>query len=223
MKKNLLFFLILLTPTFCGADSGVYLGAGVSGNVLSGNQSLLAARENTGEASFKNYGLRDTKLSAEIIAGWGLTWRFAYIGIEGNYSFLKTHSELRSHIAGDKDELLTTKLGNGYGAAFRFGCWATQSTLIYTRIGWESRKISLDFHDDDEQLVSVHKKYRSHAFAPGIGVEVKLTKHLVFRLEAKGAFYPNKHFNVVKNSSDYTQVKSRPRLYSLMLGVIYIF
>lgn len=222
MKKYSTLLLIYMLNT--GAQAQVYIGVGALGNVLSGKQSLTAAEHNIGENShFKNSGLSNTSPSLEFFAGWGGSFQSFYIGIEGNYSFLKTESQFKSQISGDKEEDLITKLGSGYGAAIRLGCWASANTLMYARMGVETRKITINFHDNDEILVGMHKSYRAYGFVPGVGVEVKLNPHVALRLEVRAAFYPTKRFDEVRSQTDYTKITTQPRLYSVMGGVTYTF
>jgi hypothetical protein len=219
MKKILIILSFLIANAYY-ASTGAYVGIGASGNILYGKQNLALSSNGTGPMALQ-YGLRGTAISAEILAGYGYVLSSLYLGAEGNYSFLNMKAKFGSKI-GTHDESFTTKLGNGYGIAFRCGYIAGNS-LIYLRMGLESRKISLNFEDPNNRFISVNKNYRSNAFVPGLGMETKLTKHLAFRLEGKGAFYPQKAFNINRDARNYTRIKTKPRLYNLSAAITYTF
>ena len=211
--------------TFCSHmayASPIYVGGGVVGSVLSGNQSLQIRNTIAQRMLFKNYGLRDTSISGEAFVGGGYSCYNWYVGVEFLYSFLKVKSELRSRIAGNHEELLQTKLGNGSMVSLRFG-YSINTALLYVRLGVEERRLNISFNDEDDELVSVNKSYRSRAPIVGLGAEFHVAKQISLRLEGRGAFYPNKHYSVVRDALNYTHIKTRPRLYSLTLGICYKF
>lgn len=220
MKKFIIIFLLLVAK-FSSTQAGAYVGVGIGGNILSGKQSLAVSSNATGPLALR-YGLRDTAVSAEILAGYGYIWHSTYFGFEGSYSFLHTKSNFGSKI-GAQDESFATKLSNGYGAAARCGYCTSDNTLIYLRMGMDSRKFSLHFQDPNRRFIPFNKSYRSNAFVPGLGIETKLSSKVAFRLEGKAAFYPQKSFNIYQNALNYTRIKTKPRLYSLTAAITYTF
>ena len=156
MKKNLSVLIFSLIPTLCSANSGIYAGAGVGANVITGSQNTTIAALNEGRYPF-NYGLRGNAASGEFFAGYGHFFGSYYAGIEGLYSFLNSSSEFKSTFSGRQQEIITTKLKDGYGAALRLGYQIQNSILGYLRLGWESRRMSITFTDLDGFFVPLNK------------------------------------------------------------------
>ena len=220
MKKILSFFLFLSLPTLCSANLGIYGGLGVGANILTGNQNATVAALNEGRYPFK-YGLRDSAASGEVFAGWGHFFKSYYLGIEAFYSFLNSTSEFKSTFAGTRQETITTKLKDGYGAALRVGYQIQDSVLAYVRLGMESRQLSVVFSDPNGYYVPLNKSYRSHAFVPGLGMELKCTNNLHFRFEVRSAFYENKNVAVEQNATNYSRISTKPKLHTFLVGLVY--
>jgi hypothetical protein len=56
-----------------------------------------------------------------------------------------------------------------------------------------------------------------------VGAEMKLTKHVSLRLEAKVALYPRKSVGRFVASDEYTYIRMQPKIYSATLGLVYTF
>lgn len=226
LKISALLLALLLSQNLW-ATSGPYIGAGLLASVLSGNQSLHLRQTATGDLFIKNYALHDTSITGEFFGGYGIAWKNIYMGLELTWSPFKMKSELKTYLAGHEDEKLTTTIHSGYGAAARVGYKATENSLLYVRLGTEARTISCTFTDTEanaeDAFVPLSKKYRSYACVPGVGLETKISSKWMCRIEGKAAFYPNKHFKNQTNANNYTQIKTRTRIYSLSLGVEYTF
>jgi opacity protein-like surface antigen len=220
MKKTLSVLTLSLIPTFCSAHSGIYAGAGVGANIITGSQNTIIAALDEGRYPF-NYGLRGNAASGEVFAGYGHFFGPYYLGMEALYSSLNTSSEFKSTFSGHQQEIITTKLKDGYGAAFRLGYQIQNSILAYLRLGWESRRISVTFTDLDGFFVPLNKGYRSNAFVPGLGTEVKITDNLFLRLEVRSAFHQKKNVNVEQSATNYTRITTTPKLHTLLVGLTY--
>lgn len=221
-EKILSLCLTLLIPTFCSANSGMYVGAGIGANVLTGNQSVTIGALNEGRYPL-SYGLKDNAASGELLAGWGHFWGPYYLSVEALYSFLNANSEFKSTLSGHQEERINTKLKDGYGAALRFGYQLQNNILMYIRMGWESRRISIDFRDLDNVFPALNRGYRSNAFVPGLGMEIKTMNNLFLRLELRSAFYQYKNLAVEQSRTNYTRVTTKPRLHTLLVGLVYRF
>ncbi len=221
-KKLSLYLILLLFPTLCAADTGLYIGAGVGANVLTGNQNTAFHGLDDQLYPF-NYGLKDNAPSGEIFAGWGHFWGPYYLGAEALYSFLNSSSEFSSIFGGRLQETVRTKLKNAYGAAARIGYQLQNNILLYMRVGWESRRISIDLNDPNNNFVPLNQGYRSNAFVPGLGMEIKCYNNLFFRLELRSAFHPYKNINVTRSGGYYTRVNTKPKLHTLLIGLTYRF
>lgn len=229
--KNLALALIASTVALSGTkatiDSGFFLGGAVGYGSIKGQYSIPGATP--GNAISGSQSVGDSSFNGGIHAGYGEVKNCFYLGCEigATYDNSKIKNTLNGFVNGaalvgqyqlKRDWYLNVALRGGYLIA--------PTTMAYLRLGVNASKWTFS---DTNSLTGPFSpgspssgSKNSISFAPGIGVEAALNKHLYVRLEYTYEFAPSLIATNVFIAGQATRV-SNIRSQATKVGLFYRF
>lgn len=222
--------LALAVPTAqasTGINSGFYAGASVGLSNLSGSQSFRAMELPDIPRDQRKMGISAQSLGVGLFGGYGHKWDCLWLGTELSYLFdqLTDQKAAQFQVFG-QEKIFKTRSTGAFGAAVHIGYIHHSNCLVYGILGLEGRRFQVNFQDPVGDAVPVSAKYSSLAFAPGLGVRVKLTNNISVRGEYKYAFYRSKTAEAtgdIGGVANTSRLKVMPRVQAFQVGVVYSF
>jgi opacity protein-like surface antigen len=231
-KSVVLAGLIAATAQSTHAANGIYLGAAVGGNALTGKSSLFinrflpAAGANLSQTF--NSNISDKNVAADIFLGFGKKLNCAWLGAEllASWTSLNSKDALDISSSGSQQPL-NFKTTFGWGAAANIGYYVNPNTKLYLKLGVEFRRFTTTFagagNTFDPNIVNINKKRNSTAFVPGFGMETDINARFSVRGEYRIALHQNKTSTASTTTPNTTSIKVRPTIHYFNLGLTYRF
>ena len=174
-----------------------------------------------------NISQKTTISSANSTAGFTVLGGINFIlsdyfimGVEGYFTIDRSTNTQRFNQTQDYTIL---KSKNSFGAATRWGLQLNPGLLTYIKLGWSSKK----FHVEsviDAQNVKYTRSFRTNAFSPALGVELKLHENVSARIEYRVDFYQRKKVSVGQTQWNSNQNQTiRPQVRTISAAVVYNF
>lgn len=215
-----------------GINSGFYAGTSAGISSLSGKQNFNQVEQPNTLQDDRNMSLSAQSGSLGVFAGYGHKVNCSWLGAELSYLFDKLKDDRSVTInRSPANKTFQTRTTGSFGGAIHVGYVHAQTYLAYAILGFDYRRFEMNLLNPTQGVLGepaeVRKKYSSLAFAPGVGMLVKLTKNISLRGEYKYAFHRSKTAtaSVVDTNGD-TQVstlKNTPRIQTFQLGIVYNF
>jgi opacity protein-like surface antigen len=195
MKKILLASAITIasaTSSMAAAKHGFYVGLGLAG--LSGHHSSTITYQEPGVPVETNkFGFSRFAPGADIMIGYMALINTFMIGAEFDYLFGNLN---RTNTIDRSPNLVRTSkvdsTGGAWGLAVRLGFNCLDRFMPYIRLGIENRRFKLTHASQNLGLpdfTEISSAARKTAFAPGIGMDFKVSKNLILGLEYRYAMY----------------------------------
>lgn len=230
-KSIVLAGLIAATVQSTQANNGIYLGAAVGGNALTGKSSLFVNRlvpaTGLNLAQTFNSNISDKNVGADIFLGFGKKINCAWLAAELLASWTSLNSKDALDIAATgSQQPLNVKTTFGWGAAVNIGYYVNASSKLYLKLGVESRRFTTTFlgagNALDPNIVNISNKRNSTAFVPGFGVETDINARFSVRGEYRMALHQNKTATAT-STVNTTSIKIKPTVHYFNLGLTYRF
>ena len=242
MNKKTLAALALSTALFtniygssCQINSGAYVGLSAGMAHLAGKMDTstgiqigapLGAYSNNAPA-----GLSQTSAAGSIFAGYGMNLNNFWVAAELYYQFDQLNYKKELTLTGHPITFsVKVKSGGAWGGNAHLGYVFNKNCILYAIIGAEARRFKLSFVNTDIinfTAQSFDKSYTSVAFAPGLGVRISVGKNWAVRTEYKCALHRNKNVSGSGanpgGGDDQADIKLKPQVHSINVGLIYSF
>ncbi len=212
------------------ANTGFYGGAAIGAAALTGDSKLTASRIDPNfiipEARTFISNFSDKSLNGDLFIGYGKLLNCLFLGIEviGSLATIKSRHILDiSEQAGA--ETLKAETNGAWGAAARFGYHMNPTSLLYVRLGLESRQFNINFTSGVEAspYINLDKSYRSTAFVPGVGLEVDITPICAVRTEYRLALHRKSKLFQVNDpaiAERFTVTQTKPTIHYFNVGLV---
>ncbi len=236
MNNKLLAALALTTALATGANaacqinSGAYVGLSVGGAHLAGKNDFKYENTNLGFREETGIKLSKTSIVAGIFGGYGFKFNNLWAAAELFYQFDQLKDSSTFTIQGNQGNKVESKSNGSYGAAVHLGFIPNGNCIVYAIAGLDVKRFKVTYSDTTNPTLvnaAVNKSYTSHAFAPGIGMRLAVSKNVSFRTEYKCAIHRKKDFERTQanpdGGSDVVKVKHSPTVHSFNVGLVYSF
>jgi opacity protein-like surface antigen len=193
----------------------------------SGSAKIKSSESGVGFASSQSNTLAFKGPGAELVAGWGKVFNKYYLGLEGSATIYNSKGNMKnSSVDGynSSTNTLHTRVSrnDSFGLVARGGYKVHEGMLVYVKAGAASTKFNLRTTNtnggDPIENFSKNAHKRVTGVIGGLGTEVKLTDHLIGRIEASHIQY-NK-INLSGNASNNSKVRFKPQSNEIKAGII---
>ncbi|MBP9828936.1 MAG: hypothetical protein KBD04_02760 [Proteobacteria bacterium] len=236
MKKYLTIFLFFIAPALLSSTHNFYIGASLTGCLVSGKRNDSVTDTRPAEKTFAdNKTANNRGAYGGVLAGYILRIKNFGISPEFFYNYGKLKSTTNNNFidnAGPAYTIfdITYKIANQAGAHLRLG-YFLEDYFLYTLLGMNYQNFNFEAkaQQADRGVIGAYN-YKSktkniNALVFGFGAQKRITENYAIGLEYKFARFPTKNFTFSLNDQGGTELTSsfKYKLNSVALKIMYMF
>jgi opacity protein-like surface antigen len=228
MKKILLATALSLavttTASLANQKNGFYIGAGVA--QLVGHHDATATDGAGANLTTRTFGFSKATIGADLIVGYSAYINHFLLGVELDYMFGNINKTISVNPpAGQASTSAKAEsTGGAWGGAVRLGYSCNDAFTPYIRLGFENRRFKLATTETNAAANTlISASGRKTAFAPGVGVDVRLNKNLLLGLEYRYAIYSSITKSAAAPVPGADTLKITPRVSTALVSLKYVF
>lgn len=210
-----------------GTNHGFYAGAGLT-NMIGHHNATLVYKEPAFAPQTMNYGFSKSNIGGDIMIGYMAMINNFMLGAELDYLFVdvkKTNTINLDAVTSRTSKAETS--GGAWGLALRLGYSCFERLVPYIRLGIENRRFKLFHFSTDAGFPSnldISSSSRKFAFAPGIGMDLKVNRNFILGLEYRYSYYGS----ITKTGNNprvprTLSFKLAPRVSTALLSLKYVW
>jgi opacity protein-like surface antigen len=201
--------------------------AGLSVGYESGNAKIFSTESGVGYSSSQKTNIAFKGPGAELVMGWGKPFNKYYLGLEASASIYNSEGNTKNSFldgfAGSANVLSSRVSRNdSFGLVVRGGYKIHETVLLYLKAGAASTKFNLKTvnrnNTDPKEDFTKKSRRRVMGIVGGLGAEVKLTDHLLGRIEASHIQYSR--INLSGSISNNSKVRFKPQSNEIKVGIV---
>ena len=199
-----------------GFYAGTHVGHGSLNSDLTGTHFEGSGAGLSGPFDFDGDFGAQTGVTGGVFAGYGLTWRRWYAGLEAELE-MSTAKWKQRRASGGRNFSLEKK--DTSGLSLRGGYLLDNGTLLYLRAGGVDTRFNTEWDRGNNADNDVDRDDTKFGTRVGLGAEIPLNKHSFARLDYTYTNYENYNFVTSHSSPDDMEFANSETLFRLGLGV----